>query len=539
MAGVSKEQIERARAVPILDYLLSHEGDNFKRVGSAYYRRDPDHNSLSVSNNLWYWHSHGIGGNLIDYLIRINGYSFVDAVRELAGDDIPYTRTVAPKARPPTLPAPESAPPPNADREPLRLPPRNADNKRVIDYLEGRGIDRGTIDDCINRGVLYETAAWHNCCFIGRDESGKARFATLRGTMGDFKRDADGSDKRFGFALPPESPQSAKLMVFESPIDLLSYDTLCEMGSIEKTDAWQLSLGGTSMVALTHFLEAHRGEIAEAIVCTDSDEAGNRAASEIFEKLNIRVSRLVPAHKDWNETLQQIRKEVIPLEDKRKDIIFRGSDYKEKFRIKDGDSIKVTLANPLPGEPNVITCKCRWIDECHTKIGSEYYHIDEYAEKSARVGNRTEPAPSQRPAIDILAAKYGEALHDVQIPMTEAAIRKLVGGKYETETLHYPDRTEQFRDRKIEIKGKAFGAVVRGKDGIAVCGLTDGVLTSLHPYNAQTQKRVLSPATRPRAEAPDKKPGILGDLDAASAEAATRNSARSVGDKSTKRDERS
>ncbi|GHV36114.1 hypothetical protein FACS18949_15140 [Clostridia bacterium] len=125
--------------------------------------------------------------------------------------------------------------------------------------------------------------------------------------------------------------------------------------------------------------------------------------------------------------------------------------------------------------------------------------------------------------------------------MTEAALKKLVGGKFETETLYYPNQTNQIKDRIVEIKGKAFGAVLRGKDGIAVCGLNDGVLTSLHPYNAQTQKRELSPATRPQIETPakqPKKPGILGDLDAATAEVNQRNAARNVGDKNAKRDER-
>jgi hypothetical protein len=198
--------------------------------------------------------------------------------------------------------------------------------------------------------------------------------------------------------------------------------------------------------------------------------------------------------------------EVKFLEDKRKDIVFRDRDYKEKFRIKDGESIKVTLG--YDGE--VVTRKCRWIDECHTKIGSEYYHVDEYAEKSARAGNLTEPVTSAKPKIDILAARYGEDLQEVEIPMTDAAIKRLVGGKYEVETLYYPNRTEQFKDREIEIKGEAFGAVVRGKDGIAVCGLTDGVLTSLHPYNAQTQKRELSPAERPAAP---EKADFLGKMD--------------------------
>ncbi|MDR2514429.1 MAG: hypothetical protein LBD02_04375 [Christensenellaceae bacterium] len=65
---MSREQIERAKAVPILDYRLSREGDNFKRVGNAYYRRDTDRNSLEVSNNLWNWHSHGVVGDIVDYL---------------------------------------------------------------------------------------------------------------------------------------------------------------------------------------------------------------------------------------------------------------------------------------------------------------------------------------------------------------------------------------------------------------------------------------------------------------------------------------
>ncbi len=86
MGDVTQEQIERAKSVPLLDYLLAHEGGNFKRVGSAYYRRDADHNSLRVDNNLWYWHSRGIGGDIIDYLVKINGYSFADAVFHLTGD---------------------------------------------------------------------------------------------------------------------------------------------------------------------------------------------------------------------------------------------------------------------------------------------------------------------------------------------------------------------------------------------------------------------------------------------------------------------
>jgi hypothetical protein len=524
VSGVSKEQIERAKAVPLLDYLLAHESGNWGRVGSAYYRRDPDHNSLEVSNNLWHWHSHGIGGNIIDYLIKINGYSFVDAVRRLAGDDYSVShsyaaaksRPIAPRARPPTAAD-------TTERKPFALPPRNRDNERVIAYLESRGIDKPLISDAIKSGCLYETAPYHNVCFVGRDESGKARFAALRGAAGNFKRDADGSDKRFGFCLPPSERDCKAVVVFESPIDALSHKCL-----FPGVDAYRLSLGGTALSALMNFLERHK-EIDSIAVCTDNDDAGNACAAKITELDGYQITRLTsPTGKDWNETLQTIRNEVMTLKDVRKDIIFRDIHYKEMFRIKDGDSIKITVA--YDGEE--VIRKCRWIDEAHTKIGSEYYHNDEFSSKAAKVGNRYEVAPNPKPRIDVLAAKYGEELQAVEIPMTEAAIRKLVGGKYETETLCYPNQTNQIKDRIVEIKGKAFGAVLRGKDGIAVCGLggrDNDTLTALHPYNAQTCKRELSPATPPLRKA-----SLLGELEATQKEVAEINAARATGEKPRK-----
>ena len=50
MPGVSREQIERAKRVDILDYVLAYEPDNVKRVGGAHYLKD--HDSLEISNGL-------------------------------------------------------------------------------------------------------------------------------------------------------------------------------------------------------------------------------------------------------------------------------------------------------------------------------------------------------------------------------------------------------------------------------------------------------------------------------------------------------
>jgi hypothetical protein len=319
--------------------------------------------------------------------------------------------------------------------------------------------------------------------------------------------------------------------VFESPADAISHLAL-----EPQFVGWRLSLGGTALIALTHFLDSHT-EIRQITVCTDNDEAGNRCAAKISELFrNKDISQVLAPHggeitegnihdnknvirtlppcgaKDWNEALQHTQKEVKKeMDDKRKEIRFINSDYDTLFTVKDGESIKMTSG--YDGE--VKTLKVRYIDETHfTLIGkySETYHICQFAEVMERNGNKVEAIPDQKPMLDILYAGYGEKLADTTVPMTEDALQKLVGGKYDMEILCYPGRTEEVRGKKVEIKGKAFAAVLRGSVGIAVCGLIDYALTSLHPYNAQTQKRELS-TEKPEKPAMSEKPVISDEAE--------------------------
>jgi hypothetical protein len=295
MPGVTRRQIERAKQVGILGYILSHEPGNVKQVGNAY--RLKDHDSLEISNGLWHWHSQGVGGkNVVDYLIKVRGYSFVDAVLHLAGSDARQTHTT-PEPRPPTKP-----------KTMFSLPRRNGDNERVIAYLQGRGIAKALILGCIERGSTYQTARWGNCVFVGRDDSGKARYATMRGTAGDFKRDADGSDKRFGFILPPNDKHSDAVAVFESPVDVLSHQVLCP-----EFNGWRLSLGCTSPIALTSFL-GRRKDVKSVLVGTDNDRAGNAAAAKIALLPDAAIARILPpaGNNDWNEALIAAKSENKP-----------------------------------------------------------------------------------------------------------------------------------------------------------------------------------------------------------------------------------
>ena len=72
-----------------------------------------------------------------------------------------------------------------------------------------------------------------------------------------------------------------------------------------------------------------------------------------------------------------------------KDIRFINSKYEDLFKIPDGGYIKITLNN---GEQKIR--KCAFIDETHTKVGNNLFHIREFAEKMEKFRNTYEPCPT-------------------------------------------------------------------------------------------------------------------------------------------------
>lgn len=67
-------------------------------------------------------------------------------------------------------------------------------------------------------------------------------------------------------------------------------------------------------------------------------------------------------------------------------IRFIDSNYKELFRINDGERIKIHFAW---NEDQVRTC--RYIDDYHVEIGDNLYHICEFAERMEQNGHTYEP----------------------------------------------------------------------------------------------------------------------------------------------------
>jgi hypothetical protein len=280
MNYVSPQQIQAAKSVPLLDFLMSTEPEIVRKVGREYRLRD--HDSLTVSNGKFHWHSRNVGGsNAIDYLTKVRGLGFVEAVRRITGEQFP------------TLPMVQSQNKPRV----FVLPERSISNDRVIGYLTKRKIASSVITDCIQRGMLYEDAR-HNCVFVGYDGKQTPRYAALRGTSSDFKGEVAGSDKRYGFLLPPVNPDCQLAAAFESPIDALSHKTLHP-----EYDGWRLSLGGTALTALIQFLTLHP-DVRWLDVCTDNDDAGNACFEQIKSLKSVHAMRCKPPRgKDWNDSL--------------------------------------------------------------------------------------------------------------------------------------------------------------------------------------------------------------------------------------------
>ena len=72
--------VEQARQIDLLTYLQSCEPQELVRIsGNNYTTRT--HDSLKISNGKWMWWSQRIGGyNALDYLVKVKGCSFVEAI---------------------------------------------------------------------------------------------------------------------------------------------------------------------------------------------------------------------------------------------------------------------------------------------------------------------------------------------------------------------------------------------------------------------------------------------------------------------------
>ena len=310
MPYYNEEQIIKARSIDLLTYLQTYEPTELVHVrGNTYCTRD--HDSLKISNGKWMWWSRGFGGSsALDYLIKVKGMQFMDAMQILTNDSEPALNN-APALN-------ESSQ--NKGTRKLLLPEKSENNLEVFRYLTDRGIDREIIKECIDGGLIYESLPYHNCIFVGFDESGKAAYACYRATTGErLIGEAVGSDKRYSFRI---QRAGSTLHAFESAIDLLSYATIMKMRTGEWRAEPMLSLGGIYApsvnkkrsklpIALDNMTQ-NQTQINTIALHLDNDFAGRNAASAIAKQLEEKyvIKDEPPPHgKDFNDYIRHLQRQ--------------------------------------------------------------------------------------------------------------------------------------------------------------------------------------------------------------------------------------
>ena len=277
MPGVTKEQVAAARRMTAIEFLRRYRADDLVKSSARGEYELKSHDSFKINgeSSLWHWKSRGIGGkSALDYLLHVEGCSFVEAVRLLCEEQPLFT--------------PQNHLEVERQRPPFELPPESPTTTRLEAYLRCRGISLQVIQKCIDDGILYESLPYHNCVFVGRDETGTPRYAALRGTYTygkQFKAESTGSDKRFGFCIEPTA-ESKTVAVFEAAIDAMAEMTLAG----DAVDKYRLSLGGIYTpevgkpihppAALEEFLRRHP-QVKRIEFCLDNDPPGRAAAAAL------------------------------------------------------------------------------------------------------------------------------------------------------------------------------------------------------------------------------------------------------------------
>ena len=285
--------------------LLRSRGETLKKLGSEWEWKFHDER-VTIRGHLWFDQYTQKGGDAVDFFRYFYGESEEQAAAMLLNCSMADLDKL-PARSPPNLPRTKQE-----EQKQLAIPAAHKDMRRVFAYLcQTRGIAPEVVSAFARKGLLYESADHHNAVFVGRDRQGQPRYAALRGTVGDFKGEAPGSDKRYSFAIA-EAPATPSVHLFESAIDLLSYATLLKMKGRDWRQAAMLSLAGVFKqkketvvpLALSQYLQDHPN-VHTLCLHLDNDEVGRDAAAGIMEALGDRyevLDRPPPSGKDTQWT---------------------------------------------------------------------------------------------------------------------------------------------------------------------------------------------------------------------------------------------
>lgn len=171
----------------------------------------------------------------------------------------------------------------------------------------------------------------------------------------------------------------------------------------------------------------------QAKMTSEQDYYGVRVDSEKYAYL----LRLNPNKGEYNLYCYCYRRDWLDAHLKKamQGIRFITPDYQEKFRIADGEQVRIRYPDGEIREPY-----CRYIDEYHVEVGDDLFHICELAEKLENNGAEIIPLRSSLPKQcystlaetgEIIILKRGESgYYKTDIPSTSAEDSRALVDEY-------------------------------------------------------------------------------------------------------------
>lgn len=301
----TKEQVRSANQVNLIKFAKS-QGYTLENGGRrAYHAKQSGGLYFFKDSNRYFHFSSNTHGGTIDFAMHFCRMTFKEAVTFLLELELPQ-KTVVSSMK---------------ERGQLILPDKAPNYRRVAWYLtQVRGIAPDIVSLLMHEKKLYQQDKTGNCVFIGYDQEGVARYCSMRGTSPNrpFKQDREYSDKSYPFHLCGH-PESKRVYVCESPIDVMSRATIEKLCGRDWKAAHYISLGCLSDQALERFLQYNT--IKEIMFCLDNDANatysngspapnwGQEAASKYVTKymnLGFSIIKEVPNNKDVNEDLYNL-----------------------------------------------------------------------------------------------------------------------------------------------------------------------------------------------------------------------------------------
>jgi len=302
---IRPEELAKIKKIDLLTYLSNYEPNELVRKSNNDFITK-SHSSLHISNGMWMWWAKGIGGkSALDYLIKVCDMPFLDAallIQKCIHEKKPeIKKAYRVKLKP----------------DYFRLPAASESPDAMMDYLVNkRCIDKEIVIFYYQKGYIYQCLKDNSVVFVGYDNNGRARFGCKRATNDIWKKDIYGSDKSYSFRY--ENRCSQTVHVFESPIDLMSFQTLEKQKKRQWNHENYLSLSGVAMIgrdiqetelpiALENFLMNNK-QVTQIYLHLDNDRAGYETSEKINFHLGDRyeiIDQRPRYYKDVNEVLSK------------------------------------------------------------------------------------------------------------------------------------------------------------------------------------------------------------------------------------------